>query len=154
MRGDSVEARLDPTRLGIGQAPSAQHRHEDMHVAELACQPIDDDRDLVAGTIDEDLVAGGMALAHRHRQLHSQATIEIAEAAVTVAVPMMRDVLVPDDLERHVLALDHPVDHGPVGLGTAAITRRAQRMVRRRFQRRVAEILAQRPGQPRRSSTP
>lgn len=119
-----------------------------MRLSCLAGQPIDDHRHRVARIIDEQLVACGMVLPHRHRQACSPAPVKIAEAAVAIAVRVTRDIFVPKDLQRHVLALELAMDIGPVGFGAAAVARlRACGPVESGFQNRVGDLIAQRPGQ-------
>src|ERR1700733_8001265 len=45
----------------------------------FAGEPIDDDRDAVAGIIDEQPLARGVHLAHRHRHRFLEGSIELAE---------------------------------------------------------------------------
>ena len=65
---DPVGQRLRPGCLGEGEARRSQHRDEDLRHADFAGEPIDDDRNAVAGVIDEQPLAGGDRLPHRHRQ--------------------------------------------------------------------------------------
>lgn len=94
MAADPVRQRLAPARLRIGQARRAKHRHEEMRLSRLASQPIDDHRHRVARIVDEQLVAGGMVLSHRHRQTCRPAPVKIAEAAIAIAVRVTRDIFV------------------------------------------------------------
>lgn len=64
MRTNPVGQRLRPGCLRVGEAGGAQHCDEDLCLADLSGQPIDD-RQLLAGIIHEDLVAGDVLLAHR-----------------------------------------------------------------------------------------
>jgi hypothetical protein len=113
----------------------------------LARQPVDHHRDGVAGIVDEQLLAGTMGLPHRHRQIGRPAPVKIAETAVAVAVRVAGDVFVPQDLQRHMLALQLPVHISPVRLGRPAMARlRAGRLVERGPQDRVTDLLAKRPG--------
>jgi hypothetical protein len=50
---DPIGQRLRPTRLGEGEARRPQHRDEDLRNADFAGEPIDDDRNAVAGIVDE-----------------------------------------------------------------------------------------------------
>ena len=67
MRADPVRQCLGPGRLGIGEVRGAEHGDEDLRLADLAGVRIDDG-DLLAGVVDEDLVAGDMILPHDRRQ--------------------------------------------------------------------------------------
>ncbi|MCP1854424.1 hypothetical protein J2R80_008247 [Bradyrhizobium sp. USDA 4541] len=64
---DPVGEPLRPGRLRVGEARCAEHRDEDLRGASLAGEPVDYHRHAVAGIVDEQLVAGHMRLAHRHR---------------------------------------------------------------------------------------
>jgi hypothetical protein len=67
-------------------------------------QAIDNDRNAVTGVIDEQALAGGVRLAHRHRQRLLEGQIELAEPRVAVAAGIGGDIFVPQDQERDVLA--------------------------------------------------
>src|SRR5262245_49674562 len=77
---DPIAERLRPGRLDIGEARRAHHRDEDLRLAYLAGQPVDDHRHCGAGVIDEQLVAAHMGLAHADRELAFPDPIELAEA--------------------------------------------------------------------------
>ena len=64
---DPIAERLCPGRLDIGEARRAHHCDEDLRLAHLAGQPVDDHRHRVAGVIDEQLVAAHVGLAHGDR---------------------------------------------------------------------------------------
>ena len=68
---DPVGQRLRPARLRKGEARRAEHGDEDLRLADLAGQPVDDDRHPVAGVIDEQPLAG------RHASAASSATASI-----------------------------------------------------------------------------
>ena len=94
---DPVGQRLRPGRLGEGEARRAQHRDEDLRHADLAGEPVNDDRNAVAGVIDEQPLAGGVRLAHRHRQRLLEGPVQLAEPRVAVAARAGGDVFVPQD---------------------------------------------------------
>ena len=58
-----VQLALAKVKLDAPSTATKIWRH-----ADFAGEPIDDDRDAVAGVIDEQPLAGGVRLAHRHRQ--------------------------------------------------------------------------------------
>ncbi|CDM62839.1 hypothetical protein LPU83_pLPU83d_1469 (plasmid) [Rhizobium favelukesii] len=90
-----------------------------------------------------------MVLARCHRQLQRPAAIQITVTAVAISLGMKADILVPEDLQRHMLALQFPVNKSPIRLSAAAMTGlRAGSLVESRFQHRIADVLAQRPGKP------
>ena len=116
MGRDPVRQALRPGGFRVGKARCAQHRHENLRRAPLAGEPVHDDRHRVAGIVHEQLLARGMGLAHDHRQLGGEGPVELTKAAVAQAIRLLGDVLLPEDRERHVLALQLAVDRGPVGL--------------------------------------
>jgi len=121
-----------------------------VRVADFAGQPVDHDSHLVARIVDEQLLAGGVGLPHRDRQLRRPATIEIAEPAVAITFRMLSDIFVPHDLQRHMLALQLAMDRCPVRFRAAAMVGLgASRAVKRRLQNGIADIRAQRPSQTR-----
>ena len=139
---DPVGKRLRPGRLGEGEARGAQHGDEDLRHADLAGEPIDDDRHAVAGVIDEQPLAGGMRLAHRHRERLLEGSIELAEPRVAVAARVRRDIFVPQDQQGDVLALQLAMHGGPIRLRDPPMAPfAAPAGVERRFQRLVVHAL-------------
>lgn len=152
MRIHPVRQRFSPARLRKGQAGGAEHGHEEVRLADLAGQPVDHHRYRVAGIVDKGPLAADMGLAHRHRQPLFPAAVERAEPAVTVAVGIGLDILVPHYLQRHVLALQLAVDRGPVRLRALPLTDPAGRhAVQCMFQRRIRHADWHRPRHLRRS---
>jgi len=127
----------------------AQHGDENLRIAELAGEPVDDDGNAIAGIIDEQLLARRMALAHRHRQPVLEGLIEFAETRVAITARMSRDILLPHDRQRHVLALQRAVDIRPVGLFVPAVAQFGARAGEQpRFQRRVRQFLGSGKARP------
>ena len=144
---DPVGQRLRPCRLGEGEARRAQYRDEDLRHADFAGEPIDDDRDAVAGIIDEQPLAGGVRLPHRHRHRLLEGSIELAEPRVAVAARVRDDVFVPEDQQGDVLALQFAMHAGPIRLCDAPVAPfAAPAGVERRLKRAVAHVLRQGPG--------
>ena len=144
---DPVGQRLRPARLGEGEARRPQHGHEDLRHADCASEPIDDDRDAVAGIIDEQPLAGGVRLPHRHRHCLLEGSIELAEPRVAVAARVRGDVFVPENQQGDVLALQFAMHAGPIRLCDAPVAPfAASAGVERRLQRAVAHLLRQGPG--------
>jgi hypothetical protein len=104
--------RLRPGRLGEGEARGPQYRDEDLRHADFAGEPIDDDGNAVAGVIDEQPLASGMRLAHRHRQRLLEGSIKLAEPRAAVAAWVRGDVFVPQDQQGDVLALQFAMHVG------------------------------------------
>ena len=118
---DPVGQGLGPAGVGEAEARSAHHRHEHMRRPRLAGAAVDDHRHGVAGVVDEQLVAAQVGLAHGFTAAFFQLPVELAEAAVAVALGVGLDVFVPQDLQRDVLALHLPVQRRPVGLRPTAM---------------------------------
>ena len=78
--------------------------------------------ELLAGIVDEDLVAGDMVLAHGRREAALERTEELTEAAVAIAVGMDGPILLPENLQRDagLSQLDDCIS--PVGLGPATLS--------------------------------
>ena len=90
-----------------------------------------------------------MALPHRHREGAFPDAVELAEPRVAIAIRVPLDVLVPQDRQRDVLALELAVNASPVRLGVAALARPgAGGPVELRFQFLLGHRLAQWPAQP------
>jgi len=116
----------------------------------FAGEPVDDDRHRVARVIHEQLLPGGVGLAHDHRQLGCEGPVQRAEARIAQAIRLLGDVLLPQDRQGDMLALQFAMNGGPVrlrpprrpGLGAAFA-------VKPLFKLAVAEPLRQRPAQTR-----
>ena len=147
---DPVGQGLGPARTGERQARTAHHRHEDVRAPDLAGSAVDDHRHGVAGVIHEQLVAAQMRLAHRHRQPRFPAPIEVAKPAVAVTVRMSFDILVPQDLQRDVLALQLAVQRRPIGLEPPSLAALGPgRAIKAGLESGVGLVKRQRPRQAR-----
>src|SRR5271167_4590583 len=69
-----------------------------------------DDRDAVAGVIDEQPLVGVERLPHRHRQRLLEESIELTEQGVAVSARVCGDVLVPKNEQGDVLAVQFAMD--------------------------------------------
>ena len=144
---DPVGERLRPTRLGEGEARRAQNGDENLRHADFAGEPINDDRNAVAGVIDEQPLAGGVRLPHRHRQRLFEGAIQLAKPRVAVAARIGGDVFVPQDHQGDVLALQLAMHACPIRLLDAPMAPFAAPVsVKRRLQRIVVHAVRQRPG--------
>ena len=149
MRSDPIGKALRPGRLRIGEARCPQHRDEDLRVAKFTGEPVDNDWHAVARIIDKQLLACRVALAHRHRQPSFPATIKFAEPRVAITVRFARDVFLPDDRQRDVLALQRTMHFSPIRLSAAAVALLgAGSGEQLRLKGGVGEIVRQRPIQP------
>ena len=150
-----VRKLLGPGRTRKRQARAAQHRHEQMRIADLAGPAVHHHRHRVASVINEQLLAARMALAHHQRQPTFPAAEQVAPAAVAIPVRVCRVVLLPQHLQRHVLAFQLPRHHRPVGLGLlAAAGFHARHAVKSALQLGVRHFIRDWPGQPRPSEPP
>ena len=119
---DPIGERLGPARLGIGEIGGTHDGDKNLRRPRLAGQSIDDHWYRVAGIIDKQLVAAGMGLPHRDRDPRCPAPVQLTEPRVAIPVGALLDVLVPQDLQRDVLALQLAVNRRPIGLGATAVT--------------------------------
>src|SRR6476660_5601665 len=104
-------------------------------------------KNAVTGVIDEQPLAGGVRLAHRHRQRLLEGSIKLAEPRVAVAARVRGDVFVPEDQQGDVLALQFATHAGPVRfLDPPMAAFAASAGVERRLQRLVVHARRQGPG--------
>jgi hypothetical protein len=149
--GDPVAERLRPARLGVGEVRGAEDGDKDLRRPGFAGQSIDEYRHRVAGVVDEQLVAAGVGLTHRHRQPRCPAAVQLAKAGIAVPVRAALDVLVPQHRQRDVLALQLAMNLRPIRLGIATMTLLgADRSEEPRLQQCVGHLGRQRPDEPRR----
>ena len=98
MAGDPVRDLLRPGRLGVGVVRGAEDGDEELDLDHLARRRVDDPR-LLAGVVDEALVAGVVDLAHRQPAPLQPAAVELAELRVAVAVGMLLEILEVEQFE-------------------------------------------------------
>ena len=147
---DPVRQRLCPGRLRVGVVGSAEHRDEDLGLAHLAGRRIHD-RDLLAGVVDENLVAGDVMLAHHRREATLKLAIQIAEPRVAVAVRMNLAILLPQHHQIDARPLELARQCRPVRLAAAPPARLdAAASKQSLFENLVAPLGRQRPTDPRR----
>ena len=148
VRANPVWQGLGPGRLGIGEVRGAEHGDEDLRLAHLAGVRIGD-RDLLAGIVDEDLVAGIVILPHARRQPALEAAEQLAEATVAVPVGLDRPVFFPEHHHGDAGLLQIDDQLGPVGLRAAAEARLDPGPGEQPgLEGIVGEIARQRPAQP------
>ena len=153
MGPDPVGQRLGPGRLGVGVAGGAQRGDEHLRLAHLAGPPVDD-LDRLAGIVDEQALAGRVRLPHGRRQPALPGAVELAPAAVAIAVRFGGAVLLPQQHERHAGPAQLAVDMGPVRLRLPPeALLAAPAGIEHRLQHAFAQRLRQRPSKPRRSKT-
>ena len=151
---DPVGQRLGPARVRKSEARRAEHGDEDLRLADFAGQPVEDDRNPIAGVIDEQPLAGRVRLPHRRRQLRFKAAIELAKPRIAVTAGIGGDIFIPDDHQGDVLALQLPMNRRPIRLGVAAMAPFGPVIVKRRLQVAVAHAVRQGPTQPGALETP
>ena len=147
MGADPVRQTLGPGGLGIGVVGGAEHRDEDLRLADLAGVSVDN-RHGLAGIIHKQLLAGPVVLAHDHIQLALPGAVVLAEPAVLVAVGVAFPVLLPEQEQGDPLALRLPVDRGPVRQAARLCRQRRGAREQQALQRAIIQIGGQRPGQP------
>ena len=137
-------------RLGVGVVGGAHHRDEDLRRPDLAGAGVDQ-IDGLAGVIDEHALAGGMGLAHRRRQPALPGAVQLAPAAVAIAVRLALPVLLPQQHQRDAGPAQLVMDVGPIGLGLAPLALLAAVAgIQHRLQHPVGQRRRQRPAQARR----
>ena len=137
------------------EARRAEHGDKDLRLADFAGQPVDDDRNSIAGVIDEQPLAGRVRLPHRRRQLRFKAAIELAKPRIAVTAGIGGDIFIPDDHQGDVLALQLPMNRRPIRLGVAAMAPFGPVIgVKRRLQVAVAHAVRRGPTQPGALETP
>src|SRR3954452_13598170 len=150
---DPIGERLRPGRLGVGVARRAHRRDEHLGRAHLAA-PAVDDPDRLAGIVDEQAFARRMRLPHRRRQPPLPGTVELAPAAVGIAIRLGGAVLLPEQHERDAGATQLAMDTGPVRLPLPPETLPgAGAGIEHALEHAVAQRLRQRPGETRRGET-
>jgi hypothetical protein len=85
-------------RFCVRVVRGAQHGDEELDLDHLAGGGLDDPR-LLAGVVDEALLAGAMDLAHREAPALEPPTVDVAELGVPVAVRMLLEVFQMEQLE-------------------------------------------------------
>jgi hypothetical protein len=84
--------------LGVGVVGGAQHGDEELDRADLAGGGIGQPG-LLAGVVDEALVAGAVDLAHRQAPPLQPAAVQVAEPGVAIAVGLALQVLQVQQLQ-------------------------------------------------------
>ena len=125
--GDPIRDLLRAGRLGVGVVRGAEDGDEEFDLAHLAGGGLDEPR-LLAGVVDEALLAGAVHLAHRQAPAPEPAAVDLAELRVAVPVGMLLQVLEVEQLERHAGLAPLGVEVGAVGPGSGALARGPRRV--------------------------
>jgi len=147
MAGDPVGYLLRERGFGVGIVRRAEDGDEELDGDPLPGRRLDEAR-LLAGIVDEALLAGAMELAHRQAPALEPAAIHLAELRVAVAVGMLLQVFEVEELERDARLAPLGMQVGAVRDG-AMVRGRRRRPVYTRLQRLVAEGIDLRPIEPR-----
>jgi len=132
--------------LGVGVVAGSEHGQEEGGLPLLAAACVDV-RELVAGPVDEQLLAGLVRLAHDHVDAPLEGAVVLTEPGVAVTIAMTLAVLLPEQRQGDVLAAHLGVHGRPVGLfgvgrGLAACA------VETPLKLAVGDLLGQRPAEP------
>ena len=90
---------------------------------------------------------GNMVLAHQRCQPPGPAPMQIAKAAVAIAVRMNGAVFLPQQGQRYARALELPVDRRPIRLRLDKPVGATDRMKQQRFQCGVRHLRSKRPSE-------
>ena len=150
MRADPVGQRLRPTRLGVRVAGGTHHGDEDLRCSDLAGAPVEQ-FDRLPGIVDEHAFAGRVRLPHGRRQPTLPAAIELAPAAVAVAVGRGLSVLLPQQHQGDAGTAQLVMNVRPFRLGLAPrAALGAGAGIEHRLQHPLAQRRRQRPAKLRR----
>ena len=146
MAREPIRDLLGAGRFGVGVVRGAEDGDEELDLDQLAGGGLDEPG-LLAGVVDEALVASVVDLAHRQAPPLEPAPVDLAELGVAVAVRMLLEILQVQQLEGDAGLVpfgvqDRAVGHGPMVRG------RRRRPVQAGLQRLVAERLDLRPVEP------
>ena len=142
---DPVRQPLAEAGFGIGVVRGPQNRDEDLGLAHLPGDRIEH-RHGVAGKVHEQLLAGGMGLAHGRRHAAAPFAVEVAEPAVAVAVGMLAAIILPQQRQGHAAAAQLGMDMGPIRQWLRPRRVIARRREQLALQRRIVELVRHRPG--------
>ena len=152
VRGAPVGQRLRPGGLGIGVARRPEHRDEHLCLAQLSALA-GHDRRRVPGVVDEQLLAGAVALAHDHIDALAEGAVALAELAVLNPVRMLGLVLLPQQRQGDPLAPQLGVNVRPIRHRAPSRRRHTGAGEQPRFERPLVHPFGQRPAQPRHLGT-
>ena len=119
---DPVRQRLAEARHGEGAGRGAEHCDEDLRLQDTSARRIED-RHSMTGIVGLHDGAGFEAVAEGRAAPLLEGPEPLAEPGVAVAVRMRRPVFLPQQRQRHALALQLARDRRPVRL--AEVARRA-----------------------------
>ena len=139
---------LAPRGFGIDQAARAEHADEELDHDLLAGLRIDQVR-ARAGEIDKQLLASAVHLAHRRLECAHPPAISVTKLAVGIPARVLGAILQPQQRKRHARFLELLVELGPLGDHPVTGVWDGGPRKQARFQRRIIEMLGERPLQTR-----
>src|SRR5437867_841874 len=113
---DPIRDLLGARRFRVGVVRGAEHGDKELDLDHLAGGGFDDLR-LLAGVVDEALLAGAMDLAHRQAAALEPAPVDFAELGVAVAVRMLLEIFEMEQLEGDAGLAPLGMQVGAVGNG-------------------------------------
>src|SRR5579875_758614 len=133
---------LAPGGFSIGVLAGPQHGNEDRSLTDRPALGVMDGKG-VPGIIHEELFAGLMLLAQHDIQTAAPATVELAEAAVAIALGVVLAVFLPQPCQRQVtMGFEFLVKGRKVGRRLAGFIDAARAMAEQRlFQPRLIPTL-------------
>jgi hypothetical protein len=114
VRADPIGETLSPGRFCVGVVGGAQHGHEDLRLADLASDGVDDGYGRTS-VIHEQLFPGAMRLPHHQLEMGAPLLVMKTELGVAVALFRVRGpILFPEQEPRHAFFFQLFVDVGKV----------------------------------------
>ena len=144
---------LGGKRLREQVARCTGHRDEQLGVEDDLAGSAVMDRDLHAGEVDEELLAGAVHLTHDDVHVCPEGPVVVDELGVAIAVGVGLAVFEPQQLEGHPLSPQLSVHVGEVRHRPGDVGGRRRRE-QQLLEVVVGELLGQRPGQPGRDGAP
>ena len=145
VRTDPIRQALAPTCLGIGQVRGTESGHKELRLTNLTSACVDH-LQRGARVVDKYPLPGDMVLAHHRCQPPVPAAMQIAEAAVAVALWMNGAIFLPQQRQRHARPLELTVDRRPVRLCLDKTAGAADRVEQQCFQLSVRHLRSKGPG--------
>ena len=145
VRPDPIWQRLGPACRRERVARCAKHGDEQVRGVHFARCRIDN-RDRIAGPVDEQLVTRQVRLPHDGRQALAPFAVKLAEARVAMAVGTFGAMLLPQQHQSHAAPLQLLVHLGPIGHRLAWAVMEAGRREQPPLQLRIADLRRDRPG--------
>jgi hypothetical protein len=147
MAGDPVRDLLRAGGLGVGVVRGAQDGDKELDLEHLAGGGVDELR-LLAGVVNEALLAGAVELPHGQAAPLEPPPVDLAELGVAVSGGMLLEVLEVEQFERHAGLASLGMQVGAVGPGPLTLTDNLGPAVEPGLQGLVGQALDLGPVQP------